>query len=228
MAASLAGKIALITAGSAGLGAATARAFAALNMRVVINYSSNSDRAEALVKELYQSAGTPEDGNKGTSKEKRFIAIKADVSSRSEITRLVQETVSDMGGIDVVFSNHGWTRLTNFNNLDENVEDVDWDRCFNMNVKSHLYLMHATKQYLDISSGAFITTSSVAGVKAAGSSLVSLVSTSTGMFNLLRLLGATGVCRDQGSADPSCKMSCWNCKPQYSCQLCISRDDDHG
>lgn len=49
--------------------------------------------------------------------------------------------------------------------------DEDWDRCFLYNVKSHLWLMHAAKEALEHSEGAFITTASVAGVKPSGSSL---------------------------------------------------------
>src|SRR5271170_5272667 len=121
----LANRVALITGGSSGLGAATARVFAALQMRVIINYSSDSERANVLVKELHQiSAGSENDGKQDTAN--RFLAIKADVTSQSEIRRLVEESVSAMGQLDVVFSNHGWTRLTDFNNLDENVNDADW------------------------------------------------------------------------------------------------------
>lgn len=168
MAASLANAVALITAGSAGLGAATARAFAAMQMRVVINYNATSERADGLVKELSQiSRASGIETN-----EKRFLAIKADVSSRSDVTRLVETTVAEMGRLDVVFSNAGWTRPTDFNNLDSNVNDEDWDRCFNMNVKSHLYLMHAAKEHLQASEGSFIMTSSAAGVRPMGSSLV--------------------------------------------------------
>jgi NAD(P)-dependent dehydrogenase (short-subunit alcohol dehydrogenase family) len=170
MARSLAGSVALITAGSAGLGAATARAFAHLQMRVVINYASNRDRADALVQDLYTISGLLSANN--GSKEKQFLAIKADVSQRSEIARLVNLTVAEMGRLDVIFSNHGWTRLRNFTDIDDNVTDDDWDRCFNMNVKSHLYLMREAKTHLDATKGAFITTSSVAGVGAMGSSLV--------------------------------------------------------
>jgi NAD(P)-dependent dehydrogenase (short-subunit alcohol dehydrogenase family) len=169
MATSLANSVALITAGSAGLGAATARAFAAMQMRVLINYSANSERANTLVKELSDISLA---SGINDIDEKRFIAIKADVSSRSDVARLVKTTVTEMGRLDVVFSNAGWTRLTDFNDLDANVDGEDWDRCFNMNVKSHLFLMHAAKEYLQASKGSFITTLSVAGVRLMGSSLV--------------------------------------------------------
>ncbi|KAI9732769.1 MAG: hypothetical protein M1834_003707 [Cirrosporium novae-zelandiae] len=156
-------KVALVTASSAGLGAAIAKVLAS-EMRVIVNYSNSHDRANAIVEDLrtlYPSS----------SQNPRFIAIQADVSKRSEIIRLVEESVTTMGRLDVVVSNAGWTRMANFHDLDDGVIEEEWDKCFNMNVKSHLFLMHAAKKYLDDTEGAFITTASVAGVKPSGSSL---------------------------------------------------------
>lgn len=76
-----------------------------------------------------------------------------------------------MGRLDVVVSNAGWTRITNFMNMDEQVLEDDWDKCFLYNVKSHLWLAYAAKTHLEQTEGAFITTASVAGVKPSGSSL---------------------------------------------------------
>lgn len=167
MAGVLKGKVALVTAGSAGLGAAVARALASESMRVVINYSANYERANNLVEDLSRSF--PVSAN---DHEKRFTTIKADLEKRADIVRLVEETVNTMGRVDVVISNGGWTKFSNFADLDAGVEESDWDRCFNFNVKSHLFLMHAAKKHLDETEGAFITTASLAGVKPSGSSLV--------------------------------------------------------
>jgi NAD(P)-dependent dehydrogenase (short-subunit alcohol dehydrogenase family) len=68
-------------------------------------------------------------------------------------------------------SNAGWTRITNFSNLDEGLEDSDWDKCLRYNVKAHLWLCHAARSHLEASEGSFITTASLAGVKPSGSSL---------------------------------------------------------
>lgn len=169
----MANRVALITGGSAGLGAATARAFAAQQMRVVINYSNDANRANALLDELNQIYYNQK-GNKAQEGEApRFLAIKADVSSPGSASRLVEETISVMGQLDVVFSNHGWTRATNFWDLDQNVEDADWHNCFNMNVLSHLHLLHAAKVHLERTEGSFIVTTSTAGIRVTGSSLVS-------------------------------------------------------
>lgn len=76
-----------------------------------------------------------------------------------------------MGRLDVVVSNAGYTRLTNFMNFDEQHFDEDWDKCFLYNVKAHMWLAYATREHLEKTEGAFITTSSIAGVKPSGSSL---------------------------------------------------------
>lgn len=166
--------VALITAGSAGLGAAAARLFASKGYHVVINYNSNAERAEATLREL-------EDARPDGSQQ-RFSAIRADLASRDDINRLVQETrdfaiaATGSSALHVLFSNGGWTQLRNIRDLDDNVCEDDWDRCFNMNVKSHLWLMHAARPDLDKAEGAFITTASLAGIKSSGSSLVILPS----------------------------------------------------
>jgi NAD(P)-dependent dehydrogenase (short-subunit alcohol dehydrogenase family) len=167
--------VVLITASSAGLGAAAARAFAASGVRVVINYHSSREKADNLLKELplldptVAVAGVDKDS---IDESPRFLAIQADVSQRTELIRLVEESVAAMGRLDVVVSNQGWTRMRDFYNLDENIEESDWDKCFNMNVKSHLFLFHAAKNHLEKMNGAFITTASLAGVIPSGSSVV--------------------------------------------------------
>lgn len=170
--------IALVTAGSAGLGAAVATLLARNGMRVAINYHGNAERAAALVDHL-RSVSTITASSGGGSNDNNYHAIKADLADRSDVQRLVEETVAAMGTrrLDVVFSNGGWTRMRKLMDLDDNMFDEDWDRCFTMNVKSHLWLMHAARPYLeaayteDAGAASFITTASLAGVKVSGSSL---------------------------------------------------------
>ena len=132
----------------------------------MVNYASNSSRAEQLVEEL---STIPSIHSNPTTP--RFHIVQADVSSKSSVETLVKDTIKEMGRLDVVISNAGWTRMTNFLNIDEAVVDDDWDRCFIMNVKTHLWLAYAAKDALAASEGTFITTASVAGVKPSGSSL---------------------------------------------------------
>jgi len=165
-------KVALVTASSAGLGAACVKALAS-HYRVVVNYNSRVEKAEQVIKEAELVPATYQTSSSSSSPEPRFHSIKADVSQRSEIQRLVAETVDKMGRLDVVVSNGGWTRLTSFLDLEQQVNEDDWDRCFNVNVKSHLWLLYAAKPYLEKSEGggAFVTVASLAGVRPSGSSL---------------------------------------------------------
>lgn len=162
-------KVALVTASSAGLGAAIAKLLAS-EMRVVINYYSSRERAVAVLEVLAQIA--KQAGLASVDSEPRFLSIKADMSRRCDIERLISETIAKMGRLDIVISNAGWTRVTNFSVLDENAVEADWDRCFNINVKGHLFLLQAAREQLEKNEGAFVTVASVAGVKPSGSSLV--------------------------------------------------------
>jgi NAD(P)-dependent dehydrogenase (short-subunit alcohol dehydrogenase family) len=167
----MATKVALVTASSAGLGAAVAKSLSP-SFRVVINYFSRPEKAAEVVKEcetLSSLMSKPESATPSP----QFHTVQADVSSRSEIQRLVQETVNTMGRLDVVVSNAGWTRVTTFADLNEQLVEEDWDKCFNVNVKSHLWILAAAKPHLEANEegGSFITVASMAGVRPGGSSL---------------------------------------------------------
>lgn len=164
-------RVSLVTASSAGLGAAIAKRLAGANYHVAINYHSSPSKAEAILEEMENTIG-----HTSTKPSGRFLAVQADISSPSEIRRLVNDVISRFGRLDIVVSNGGWTRITDFTNLDENVDDADWDRCWNMNVKSHLVLLHAARKHLEEQEGAFVTIASVAGVKPSGSSVVRVYS----------------------------------------------------
>ncbi|KAI1434571.1 short chain dehydrogenase [Xylaria sp. CBS 124048] len=181
---SSAAPVILVTAGSAGLGAAAVRLFAQNGYRVVVNYSNNTDRANKLVEELAGLSPLPKDDCDDddttttttttttiTNVRKNFVAIRADMGNREEIARLVQGTIVRFGRLDVLFSNGGWTRFRGMASIDDNCHEEEWDRAFNMNVKSHLWLMQSAKKHLEETEGCFITTSSLAGVSVNGSSL---------------------------------------------------------
>ena len=162
-------KVALVTASSAGLGRAIAESLAP-NMKVVVNYNSSPDRAAAVKAEMEEIAKA--DGSVQDQSGPRFAIIKADLGNRTDVEHLVAETIRLMGRLDIVVSNGGWTRVRNFTDLNDNVDEDDWDQCFNINVKSHLHLLHTAQKYLEESEGSFITIASTAGVKPSGSSIV--------------------------------------------------------
>ncbi|KIW53593.1 hypothetical protein PV05_09150 [Exophiala xenobiotica] len=160
-------KVALVTGSSAGLGAAIAKALSR-DYRIVVNYHSDLSKAQKVVEECTRAL--EEDG---TSMTPRSHIVKADISVRSDIIKLVEEVMTVMGRLDVVVSNVGWTRIVKFSDLEQNMNDEDWDRCFSLNVKSHLWLFHAARPYVQANSdgGSFLVVASLAGVVPAGSSI---------------------------------------------------------
>ncbi|KAL3462040.1 short-chain dehydrogenase [Aspergillus heterothallicus] len=178
-------KVALITGASRGVGAAVARAFAAQgNIRVAINYHSNASAAEQLLTEL---SAIRQKKNDVASKdqERWFTAIQADTTKREGMANLVKQTIEQLGRLDIVVSNVGWTRMTDFMNLEDADNEADWDRCFDVNVKSHFRLFRTCQPYLESSEGVFIATASVAGVKPSGSSLAYAV-TKAALIHLVK------------------------------------------
>ncbi|KAK8019429.1 short chain dehydrogenase [Apiospora arundinis] len=201
--------VALITAGSAGVGAATARLLARRGYRVVINFSRNTERARKVVGELQQLSRLPaheiqnEHGN-------AFLAIRADLGRRDEIGRLVRETVVQMGRLDVLFSNGGWTKFRDMTSIDDNTIEEDWDMSFNINVKSHLWLMQAAKKHLDEFEGVFITTASAAGMTPSGSSLAYSV-TKAAQIHLVKNLAVMAAPRIRvNSVSPGLLLTEWS------------------
>ncbi|KAI1385090.1 NAD(P)-binding protein [Hypoxylon trugodes] len=196
--------VALITAGSAGLGAATVRLFAKNGFRIIVNYANNDQRANKLIEELPAISTLPQDGGRSN-----FIAIKADLGNRDDVNRLVRESIDKFGRLDVVFSNGGWTRYRGMDSIDDNAYEEEWDRSFNMNVKSHLWLMQAAKKHLDETEGAFITTASTAGISISASSLAYAV-TKAAQIHLAKALASMAAPKIRvNSVSPGLLMTEW-------------------
>ena len=88
---SLSGKVALITGGSRGIGAAAVRLFHQAGARVAFNYRSASSTAESLAAELGSNC----------------IAIEQDLSTAEQGRALVAKTIAAFGRIDIIVANHG-------------------------------------------------------------------------------------------------------------------------
>jgi 3-oxoacyl-[acyl-carrier protein] reductase len=94
MSKNLKGKVALVTGGSRGIGAAAARALAEQGADVAISYTASPDRAEAVVRDL-------------TARGVRAAAFKADQARPAEVEKLVADVVKRFGRIDVLVNNAG-------------------------------------------------------------------------------------------------------------------------
>lgn len=113
-------KVVLITGASTGIGAEFAKGFAASGAKVVINYLNSKASADHLVQEIQKAGGTA-------------IAIKADVTSSSDVKALFETAIEEFGKIDILINNAGaLVKRMPFADLQEEV----WDQTYNLNVKS--------------------------------------------------------------------------------------------
>jgi 3-oxoacyl-[acyl-carrier protein] reductase len=137
--ASLAGKTALVTGASRGIGRAIAAELAAGGATVVIGYRSGKDEAESLATEL---------GGR---------AVQADVSNAQEAARLVDEA----GDIDILVNNAGLTR----DGLLARMSDDDWRTVIDTNLSSVFYTCRAVcRPMMKKRAGAIVNVSSIVGV----------------------------------------------------------------
>ena len=90
-------RVALVTGGSRGIGRAIALGLAARDQRVVVNYASRADAAEAVVAEIQAGGG-------------EAIALQADVSSEDAVTAMFSEVGERLGPVEVLVNNAGITR----------------------------------------------------------------------------------------------------------------------
>ena len=93
---SLAGRVALVTGGSRGVGAATSKLFAARGANVIVNYFKNKGAADKVVEEINKAA-------RGT--EGYAISIQADVREQTQVEHMVKETIQRYGRIDILVNN---------------------------------------------------------------------------------------------------------------------------
>ena len=143
----LAGKVALVTGASRGIGRAIARAFAAEGAKVAIVYNRSPGPAEELVQEITQKGG-------------EAVAFQADVKDFEAAGTIVQQTIDKWGQLDILVNNAGVIR----DKLFVTMEPDDWNEvvqtnlggAFNFSRAAGMVMMRARK-------GKIINISSVAG-----------------------------------------------------------------
>ncbi|MCQ4271153.1 glucose 1-dehydrogenase [Pseudomonas kuykendallii] len=114
---SLEGQVALVTGASSGIGKAAAKALADAGAAVVVNYNSHAEPAQQLVAEI-RAAGD------------RAIAVKADVSSESDVEQMFRQTLNEFGRLDILVANSGMQRDAAI--LDMTLED--WNAVIQVNL----------------------------------------------------------------------------------------------
>ena len=139
-------KVALITGGSRGIGAAIVRRFHEEGAKVAFTYRSSSTKADELVAELGENVR----------------AYQSDAADYAAAEALIGQVVSDLGGLDILVNNAGITQ----DNLMLRMSEDQWDRVLEVNLKSVFNLTkHALRPMMRNRAGtSIINMSSVVGV----------------------------------------------------------------
>lgn len=145
----LAGKVAVVTGASKGIGAAIAKQLAADGADVVVNYASSQTGADKVVGEITGAGG-------------KAVAIQGDVSRKVDIERLFAETKKAFGKVDILVNNAG---IYEFLPL-EQITEEHFHRQFNTNVLGLILTTQEAAKLFGADGGSVINISSVASTLA--------------------------------------------------------------
>jgi 3-oxoacyl-[acyl-carrier protein] reductase len=142
----LAGKVAVVTGASKGIGASIAKHLAAEGASVVVNYASSKTGADKVVADITAAGG-------------KAVAVQGDVSKKADIDRLFVETKKAYGQLDVLVNNAG---IYEFAPL-EQISEEHFHKQFNLNVLGLLLTTQEAVKYFGPAGGSVINLSSVVG-----------------------------------------------------------------
>lgn len=146
----LAGKIALITGGSRGIGASIVKKFAEQGAHVAFTYRSNEESANQVAAE----AAALSDGIK-------VIGYKSDAASFSQTQELLEAVIKEFGSVDILVNNAGITR----DNLLMRMTEAQWDDVMETNLKSIFnFTKGIIKPMLKARKGSIINITSIVGI----------------------------------------------------------------
>lgn len=145
--ADLKNKVAIVTGGSRGIGAAIAMELAKEGVNIVINYQSRKELAEKMVANISELGV-------------EALAVQADVSAIHDAEGLIKETVHHFGRLDILVNNAGITRDRTFKKLTAE----DWRKVIDVNLNSvYNTTSFALPYLLESDSGRIINISSIIG-----------------------------------------------------------------
>jgi 3-oxoacyl-[acyl-carrier protein] reductase len=131
MSGNLAGKIALVTGGSRGIGAAIAERLAREGAHVALTYVSNVKRAQEVAQKLMKYGV-------------KALALKADSRNPDELREVIAQTADNFGGIDILINNAGILRI---GTIDE-ISLEDFDQTVAVNVRAVLVATQAATKHM--------------------------------------------------------------------------------
>ena len=175
----LTSKVALVTGGSRGIGAAIAKRLAADGATVAITYAKDAESASAVVKAIETSGG-------------KAIAIKADGGDSAAVRSAVEETVKSFGQLDILVNNAGTAIPKPFD--ETSLEDME--HVLNLNVRGVMIATQAALKHMK-SGGRIIMIGSCVGERVIAPGLVAYSATkgAVKMFaqGLAREVGSRGI-----------------------------------
>ncbi|MEK5039582.1 3-oxoacyl-[acyl-carrier-protein] reductase [Sporosarcina sp. FSL K6-3457] len=143
-----AGKAAIVTGASRGIGREIALLLAQEGARVAVNYSGSKDKADEVVQAITASGG-------------EAFAIQADVSNADSVKAMIDQTLETFGSIDILVNNAGITK----DNLLMRMKDDEWDDVININLKGvFLCTKGVTRQMMRQRAGKIVNVASIVGV----------------------------------------------------------------
>src|SRR5438128_239758 len=145
----LAGKVAVVTGASKGIGAAIAKHLASEGAAVVVNYSSSKAGADKVVSEITSAGG-------------KAVAVQGDVAKKADIERLFAEAKKAFGTLDILVNNAG---IYEFAAL-ESVTEEHFHKQFNLNVLGLILAAQEAVKHFGPAGGSIINISSVASTYA--------------------------------------------------------------
>jgi ketoreductase RED2 len=150
-----AGKVAIVTGSSSGIGQDVAERLASLGAHVVVNSSSSVEAGEAVAASLATEG----------------LYVRADISDQSQGQALLDATMAKFGRLDMLINNAGWTTLVAHHDLDGLTDDV-FRKTFEVNVFGTWWLTKAAIPLLRASDDPnIVNITSVAGIRPVGSSM---------------------------------------------------------
>jgi 3-oxoacyl-[acyl-carrier protein] reductase len=144
----LAGKVAVVTGASKGIGAAIAKHLAAEGAAVVVNYASSKAGADKVVTEITRAGG-------------KAVAVQGDVARKPEIERLFTETKKAFGRLDVLVNNAGIYEMLPL----ETITEEHFHKQFNLNVLGLILATQEALKHFGPAGGSVINTSSIVSSK---------------------------------------------------------------